>query len=48
MQRKRKMCMYHPVTVCSHYLAIICIYMYVINNCLSSGSDQQEDLGKPS
>jgi hypothetical protein len=40
------MFMYPPVTVCSHFLAVMCVY--VIYKCLSWGSDQQQDLGKPS
>jgi hypothetical protein len=45
--RKRNVCVcICPVTVCSHYLAVMCIY--AIYKCLSWGSDQQEDLGKPS
>jgi hypothetical protein len=38
--------MYRFVTVCSHYLAVM--YIYVIDKCLSWGSNQQQDLGKPS
>jgi hypothetical protein len=45
-EKEKYVCMYRPVTVCSHYLAVICIY--VIYKCSSWGSDQQQDLGKPS
>jgi hypothetical protein len=38
--------MYRPATVCSHYLAVM--FIYVIYKCLSWGSNQQQDLGKPS
>ncbi len=45
-EKEKCMWMYRPVTVCLHYLAVMCIYM--IYKCLSWGSAQQQDLGKPS
>jgi hypothetical protein len=38
--------MYSLGTVCSHYLAVMCIN--VIYKCLSWSSDQKQDMGKPS